>query len=755
MKKLLIVLILLAVCVSWSQAATKLEVVDYVNAYIYCHDGTYYYGVKSGLAGTKLVRGTDYSNMTEVHDFATEAAGMAVNMAWSTGPGVVFAFTKISGTSKAFLYKSSDSGATWTRVLRLGDIDGTDENQIADVDILPRGFLNDAAHNQLLVGEYNYNSSRTPGGTNDQVRLMKSTNGGDNWVEVTHWNTDGATHQVRHIHGLAQDPYTNDIYILFGEAESGMLRWNGVDNIAANLNPEDYDSWADNGVFGVEGSANRIYVDLLFTEGDAFGFADTSTGSDGIYRIAKDLSTFTLVDNTVAGYTAHTGAYGVKTTSGNLYFIEYLLASPTDNQINIYNSSDSGSSFSIVGKYGTTGGPHSTRQFQQIGDYIFISAAGSGKSDISTAVVREDGTYAEQEPVILHPVYWVATTGTDSTTYPNGYRPSSPWATLSYALTGDRITYGARVIVGAGTYDDQNKILTDWDGNVREGSGTTVIEGAGMESTLHRHKAGDDANYTVYVNDTTANLLWKDIGIDDKSVTTYMFRQQKSPSSEYRRVKFGSKNYARAGGAQFAPFVNTYSKIDQCKFLGTDNTDAMVSGGNGATLIVTRTVFDGFDDIMYVNGYTGVTLQFLNNTAYNYDNRGITFGIGTTFTTLSIKNNIFYGQVAYQDIVDIASLTESDAQIDYNLYIKGTTNLANSGGTHRVTADPRFTTAAEGVFTLSPGSPAINAGIAIDGLTTDFLGNPIKGLPDIGSYEYQGGSNRFPDFLNFPSFPSW
>jgi len=58
-------------------------------------------------------------------------------------------------------------------------------------------------------------------------------------------------------------------------------------------------------------------------------------------------------------------------------------------------------------------------------------------------------------------------------------------------------------------------------------------------------------------------------------------------------------------------------------------------------------------------------------------------------------------------------------------------------------------------YRLRSGSPAINAGIAIDGLTTDFLGNPIRGLPDIGSYEYQGGSNRFPDFLNFPSFPSW
>jgi hypothetical protein len=45
-------------------------------------------------------------------------------------------------------------------------------------------------------------------------------------------------------------------------------------------------------------------------------------------------------------------------------------------------------------------------------------------------------------------------------------------------------------------------------------------------------------------------------------------------------------------------------------------------------------------------------------------------------------------------------------------------------------------------FRLQAKSPAINAGINI-GLTSDFEGNPIIGLPDIGAYEY-GGSNSLP-----------
>lgn len=57
---------------------------------------------------------------------------------------------------------------------------------------------------------------------------------------------------------------------------------------------------------------------------------------------------------------------------------------------------------------------------------------------------------------------------------------------------------------------------------------------------------------------------------------------------------------------------------------------------------------------------------------------------------------------------------------------------------------------------LSSSSPAINAGTDVS-LTTDYAGNlvPRGSAPDIGAYEYQGGLNRIPNFLNFPSFPNF
>jgi hypothetical protein len=55
---------------------------------------------------------------------------------------------------------------------------------------------------------------------------------------------------------------------------------------------------------------------------------------------------------------------------------------------------------------------------------------------------------------------------------------------------------------------------------------------------------------------------------------------------------------------------------------------------------------------------------------------------------------------------------------------------ANSIGT-----DPLFVSTVTPDFRLQSTSPAINAGVDV-GLVTDYAGNPIRGLPDIGAYEF-------------------
>jgi hypothetical protein len=61
-----------------------------------------------------------------------------------------------------------------------------------------------------------------------------------------------------------------------------------------------------------------------------------------------------------------------------------------------------------------------------------------------------------------------------------------------------------------------------------------------------------------------------------------------------------------------------------------------------------------------------------------------------------------------------------------------TTNGADSGD--HMTYTRTFTDASD--YRLRAGSPAINAGTDVS-LTTDYLGKPIRGVPDIGAYEFQ------------------
>ena len=121
--------------------------------------------------------------------------------------------------------------------------------------------------------------------------------------------------------------------------------------------------------------------------------------------------------------------------------------------------------------------------------------------------------------------------------------------------------------------------------------------------------------------------------------------------------------------------------------------------------------------------------------------------------TAVVRNNIIYNSGAEKS--ENWSGKNSTAKMTYsnNLYYNYT-NIPESDK-NAVTGDPLFwgaeaaptissmnvhnRTAFEG-FKISKDSPAIDAGVAIDGFTgTDFFGNEVTGTPDIGAYEYQEG----------------
>jgi len=156
-----------------------------------------------------------------------------------------------------------------------------------------------------------------------------------------------------------------------------------------------------------------------------------------------------------------------------------------------------------------------------------------------------------------------------------------------------------------------------------------------------------------------------------------------------------------------------------------------------------------------------------NNTIINTHDAGIIlspYGAGTyNVMGVDISNNIIYncGQSTRSSGY---SLYEYDQQLGANtfrnniFYKSGTSNVIyyghsatntyphtattfnsenGNGGdviSGNIQVNPLFTTSPN--YNLQSSSPAINSGVNV-GLTTDYDGNPIVGLPDIGAYEYR------------------
>ncbi len=132
--------------------------------------------------------------------------------------------------------------------------------------------------------------------------------------------------------------------------------------------------------------------------------------------------------------------------------------------------------------------------------------------------------------------------------------------------------------------------------------------------------------------------------------------------------------------------------------------------------------------------WAGATVEnnlFYDNTKYGVYVNGL-------WNSTTIRNNISYGNSA------------SDFYISYlnnSLFLSASHNAWNGAtdatwktymGTHNLAStSPLFVSTTTKDFSLTQFSPLIGYGTTTPGVTTDFLGNPIYGAPDIGPFEYQ------------------
>jgi hypothetical protein len=158
-------------------------------------------------------------------------------------------------------------------------------------------------------------------------------------------------------------------------------------------------------------------------------------------------------------------------------------------------------------------------------------------------------------------------------------------------------------------------------------------------------------------------------------------------------------------------------QIDHNLIYGLKGTGDVNHGGNGIN-------FGGHDNappagsnLPYLTAkiYNNTIVAGLNDTIFNY------FASSGYDANTTVKNNILDGaHPSGQDYAYIAGGTPVEA-----------TNLVTLHSDDGTGTDPRYTNAAGGDYTLGSGSPAIDAGTVLSGVTDGYVGSK----PDIGAFE--------------------
>jgi len=418
-------------------------------------------------------------------------------------------------TSNFFLLRSADGGMTFREVYRFGEGIGPGGSQAQDVRML-RGMLELTTElpggggvGTLFIGEYNFNKARITGSVNDRVRIMKSADRGETWTKVVEWNTNGSN-QLGHIHAMKQDPYTGEIYICTGDNndKSGIIKWDGSSVWPDNRTLAELSGM--NGFTVLYGRQRYRVCDVLFDDDHFYTFADTQlpnnpTGSEsGIWKGEKDFSSYVRVDNKIFSFDSmHIGWFGEKI--GNTFVFttarEYTSSGAwKEHNTQVYTSND-GDNWHVSGmlNWRDLNNPTLPRYINNVfahNNKLYIDCiAGAGHySVIQCDVSKEWNTF--EDPVILHPVYYVGNWNTPGNDANSGTSPDVPKRTLNNALTSNRISAGARVKVSGGVFNETN-INLNWSGAGLQGRGSVVIEGRGMEETHIIRSAGSGDTYAI------------------------------------------------------------------------------------------------------------------------------------------------------------------------------------------------------------------------------------------------------------------
>lgn len=676
-------------------------------------------------------------------------------------PGLIFVLVKDT-TEKFFLLRSADGGSTFRNVFAFGEGNGLSGSNTADVRIL-RGLLElttdvpgGGGKGTLFIGEYNVARNRIAGSVNDRVRIMKSTDSGETWTKVVEWNTNGYN-QVGHIHAMKQDPYTGEIYICIGDSnsKSGIIKWDGSSEWSDNKTLREINYMK--GFKALTGAQRFRVCDVLFGEDYFYTFADTQTfnnqsGSEsGIWRGKKNFSEYTRMDNQIFDYDPmHIGWFGEKI--GNTYI--FTTSREIDpnfpwSQMNtlVYCSSD-GINWHASGILNWRDSESTNRTLYirnvfSFNNKLYIDCIpGAGHlSTIQCSLTRkwEEG----EDPVILHPVYFVGTWNTTGNDANSGCSPDAPKRTLNNLLSSNRICAGARVRISSGTFYEPD-IYPLWSAAALQGKGKTVIEGQGMDRT-HIIRSSGTGSATGIKIDSTRTLTNANTPLVFRSLNFFVTTDGGNNHTNY--VIYNTDSYVRTEQCRIGDNTNDDSPLifladSGAKYVSVSSFHVARSGsGPQGIIISTNSPGTSYDltNCVILNAYNAfentiadVDLSLRNCTFHGIRNSAVIFS-GEWNTKPVIKNCIFScGTSPLQNHVALISI-----DIDYNFYNSDNQNITD-GGHSIMENDPLFVSASSGNFNLQSSSPCIMGGIYMPDVKKDMINRLRSAPPCIGAFENTG-----------------